>query len=344
MGRHGRRGRRSAPAIATALTATAVATLGAGAAPAAAQMPIELDHVTASEVASGSNGNGVVEPGERVAITPSVIYADFAPLTDLVGNLATASADTMAVVETASAAWPEVPFGEPTASATPFVAAIDAAHACGVPLRFTLGLSSSVGTAEVPVSVSTGAADPAANAVASSDQAVPIPDGSSWVDQTVTISAPGRVRSVKVSIPALQHDYSGDLRLTLIAPDGRSVVLSDQHGGGAQNAYTGTVFSDAASEDIRWAAAPYTGSFKPEEALSGLDGALASGTWTLRVEDRSLGGTGVLDGWSLTAPAAQCAGTTVTPPPPTGPTLGNGHGKGNGFGTLKDKPGKGKKA
>jgi Proprotein convertase P-domain len=45
--------------------------------------------------------------------------------------------------------------------------------------------------------------------------------------------------------------------------------------------------------------APFTGSFRPEGALSAFDGKNARGTWTLWVEDRATGDRGVLHYFSL---------------------------------------------
>lgn len=345
MSRHGCHDQHAHPGLAAVLAAAAVAAFGAPISSAFAQLPVELDHVDATEVADGGNGNSVIDPGERAAITPHVVYSDFTPLEDLAGTLAPAT-DTLATLEQGAAAWPVTSFGVPTASTTPFVALVDPAHVCGVPLRFTLTLSSSVGGGELPVTVSTGSASDAAT-VETTDLAVPIPDNGGAVEQRIVLDTPGRVRSLRVRTTSLSHSYSGDLRITVVAPDGRSVLLADRRGGSAANAYEGTVFSDGASTDIRWATAPF-GQVRPEQPLGDLDGAVAAGTWTLRVEDRSLGGTGVLGSWAIAAPTAVCGTTEEPPPPPPEPLKpGNGNGQGHGYalglGLNGPRPGNSKK-
>lgn len=341
MRRHGRHDQHAHPALVTALAAGAVAIFGASAGPASAQLPIELDHVETVEV--GGNGNGAVDPGERVSLTPYLVYSDFTPLEDLTGALATAGTETLATVEQSTAAWPSTSFGVPSASTTPFVAAVDPAHVCGAPLRFTLSLSSAFGTHELPLSVATGSASDAPT-LETTDAPVPIPDGGGAIEQSVVVEGPGRVRSLRVRTTSLSHAYSGDLRITVVAPDGRSVVLADRRGGSTANAFEGTVFSDGASSSVSWAAPPYT-QVRPDQPLSDLDGAVAAGTWRLRVEDRSLGFTGVLGSWALAAPLAVCGTTEPPPPPPSEPLKpGNGNGVGHGYalglGLNGPKPGK----
>ena len=99
----------------------------------------------------------------------------------------------------------------------------------------------------------------------------------------------------------IDHTYVGDLILTLIAPDGSSVVLSTQLGGAGVN-YTGTVFSDTATTPIGNGVAPFTGVFNPEQAFSTLSGS-ASGTWTLNVSDNAILDDGTLLDWSISLPS-----------------------------------------
>jgi subtilisin family serine protease/subtilisin-like proprotein convertase family protein len=106
-----------------------------------------------------------------------------------------------------------------------------------------------------------------------------------------------QVVSVSVNVN-LTFPNAGSLVLHLLAPDGTDVVLANQRGAGA--GYQNTTFADGAATSITAGAAPFAGTYRPESPLSGLAGKSASGVWKLLVENKSSGGTGTLDGWSLT--------------------------------------------
>jgi subtilisin-like proprotein convertase family protein len=98
----------------------------------------------------------------------------------------------------------------------------------------------------------------------------------------------------------LGHPSVGGLKITLIAPDGREVVLVD-HRGGAGGAFTDTVFSASAAMPISRGGAPFTGEFQPEDevGMSGLVGTVAKGKWMLKIEDDGIGSPGELLSWRL---------------------------------------------
>src|SRR3989304_2469686 len=72
--------------------------------------------------------------------------------------------------------------------------------------------------------------------------------------------------------------------------------------GGSGDNYMNRVFDDEASTLITSGTAPFTGSYKPEESLSYLDGKALDGLWKLSIYDDAGGDTGYLaaSGWSLT--------------------------------------------
>ncbi len=89
----------------------------------------------------------------------------------------------------------------------------------------------------------------------------------------------------------LSHTYRGDLTVTLTSPSGKSAVISNREGGGA--------------DDLK-------GSFD----LSQFAGEKTAGEWTLTVEDKARRDVGTLNSWSLTATAK--ADQPPPPPPPAG--------------------------
>ncbi|HEY0603232.1 MAG TPA: putative Ig domain-containing protein, partial [Herpetosiphonaceae bacterium] len=96
----------------------------------------------------------------------------------------------------------------------------------------------------------------------------------------------------------IEHIYVGDLRLSLIAPDGSELTLVNGKGE-FQHHYTGTVFDDEAGSAIDGAAAPFSGSFRPQHPLSALDLGSSSGTWKLVVNNHDGPFRGTIKQFSL---------------------------------------------
>jgi subtilisin-like proprotein convertase family protein len=117
------------------------------------------------------------------------------------------------------------------------------------------------------------------------------------LDATVDVAESATIQDVNVTV-SLTHTYVQYLTLRLVSPGGTTILLSQQRGGDGDN-YTGTVFDDEATTSIGAGAAPFTGSFQPEQPLSGLDGEDQQGTWTLSIKNDWWIQTGTLTSWSL---------------------------------------------
>ena len=137
-------------------------------------------------------------------------------------------------------------------------------------------------------------------AFTSNQAPVSIPDNDiAGVNSTINIAGSGGFASqiVGVKIDSLLHTFDGDLVLTLIAPNGSSMVLSQNNGGGGDN-YISTLFSSSASNPIISGSAPFTGAFLPQTSFDQLSGSV-NGNWVLNVKDISQGDVGALVKWSL---------------------------------------------
>ncbi|MFM7161956.1 MAG: beta strand repeat-containing protein, partial [Planctomycetaceae bacterium] len=97
----------------------------------------------------------------------------------------------------------------------------------------------------------------------------------------------------------LNHTWMGDVVLTLRSPTGTLITLINQRGSSGDN-MVNTVFDDQASLGISSGSAPFTGRFRPENALSAFNGQSANGNWTLNASDRFSTDIGTLLNWSLT--------------------------------------------
>ncbi len=123
--------------------------------------------------------------------------------------------------------------------------------------------------------------------------------------------------SISVTVN-VTHDKDQQVELYLVRPLGNITTAANgiylnttvpgeslalvAHQGGDGNNFTNTVFSDAATQSIVGQAAPFTGTFKPQErALSSLTGD-PNGIWKLKALDNQggAGGTGKLNDWTIT--------------------------------------------
>jgi subtilisin-like proprotein convertase family protein len=326
---------------------TTAALMALVAAPAAfADLAVQHDSLLPPTEIAG-NGNGVAEPGDTVAVTENVVsYDDTQTLTGVTGTLSTTSAD--ASVTSATSPYADLLFGWPTPNTNPYAVSLASTMECGAPVPLTVSLQASAGNGAVSFSLPTGKAGPFAS-YDSTDVPRAIPDAEPLgLSSSLTVGGSGRVKGLKVRIGQITHPYDGDLTITLIAPDGQSVLLVSQRGGDGDN-FVNTVFDDNATSAIRsTTTAPFTGSFKPAEPLATLDGSPLAGTWTLKVVDSNFGDTGTLDAWGVDAAPAVCdppASSTPPPPPPpphdcgqhNGGTVSN-TGKGTSTKPPKDKP------
>jgi subtilisin-like proprotein convertase family protein len=115
---------------------------------------------------------------------------------------------------------------------------------------------------------------------------LPIPDNNTTgVTSTMNITRTGAVASVKVRT-TIPHTFKGDLEVTLIGPDGTSVLLHNLTGGSADNVTT--EFPDLTV---------------PAQSLSAFVGKSITGNWSLRVRDLSPADTGTLSNWTLSLTA-----------------------------------------
>lgn len=114
-------------------------------------------------------------------------------------------------------------------------------------------------------------------------------------ESTLTIDQDILVGDINVRLN-IEHESVGELRLTLVSPNGTNIQLAQFRGLGAN--FENTVFDDEADTAIGEGSAPFAGSYRPEQPLSVLDELSSAGTWTLQVENWGFE-LGTLDAWSL---------------------------------------------
>ena len=110
-----------------------------------------------------------------------------------------------------------------------------------------------------------------------------IPDNSaSWTTEYLNVSAGIKVETVEVLFDA-DHNYRGDLELTLVSPDGTESKLIEKHGDSGNN----------------WNEWLFTSTLHWDE--------MSDGEWQLKVRDMGNGDTGTWNHWALSI-----HGTTIT--------------------------------
>jgi len=118
-----------------------------------------------------------------------------------------------------------------------------------------------------------------------------------------------RTTRVEVFVPSKQvisdlavslevtHGRVSDLSIRLTAPDGRRVTLFNRRGAQGAN-MSSTTFRDGGAT-LADAAAPFAGTYRPEQPLSLFNGMSARGVWVLEVFDLAAGVSGTLKQASL---------------------------------------------
>ncbi len=99
----------------------------------------------------------------------------------------------------------------------------------------------------------------------------------------------------------IEHTFSGDLQLSLISPNGTSLLLANNLGGSTSNAYTGTIFR-LGGEEITTASPPFTsGTYSPQggDLATIFSGEEIQGDWTLQVCDTADENSGQVNAFSI---------------------------------------------
>jgi len=140
-----------------------------------------------------------------------------------------------------------------------------------------------------------------------------IPDNSSLTSSLTVAGLSGSITNLKVTVN-IAHTWDADLDVYLLSPTGQQIELFTDVGGRGDNFFN-TVLDSQATTLISKAAAPFTGSFRPEGNLAVVNGLSPNGEWTLKVIDDEALFSGTLNAWSLDFSVFQ------TNRPPTGEVL-----------------------
>jgi subtilisin-like proprotein convertase family protein len=126
---------------------------------------------------------------------------------------------------------------------------------------------------------------------------------------SVVVAHGGAISGVTLTLSGFQHTYLDDVLVRLTSPTGQSVTLIEDQGGSGDvcGSYTfvagATPFPDGAtgttaglcSGSPGWA----PGTYGPFGSFAAFLGAIASGTWSLYVEDDAGADVGSIQAWAL---------------------------------------------
>ena len=264
---------------------------------------MDVPTAQASYAVTTGNGNHFIDPNECNQINIVITNKTGSAMMDITGTLSSTNPNVI-VTQPTSAYSNAVALGRST-NATAFQISTLAGFTCGSDINLNLAVTtSSHGTVTMPVVLHTG--EPAASSSRYDNNTITnVPDyGTIESTNTVATWSGGPIAKVVVSL-WLVAPYSAEMTLTLISPDGTSVLLSSGNGTGA-NFGSGTAdanrttFDDAAATSITAGNSPFVGTFRPQGSLASLLRTAPVGNWRLRVTDGSLSGTpDTLRAWSL---------------------------------------------
>jgi hypothetical protein len=204
--------------------------------------------VTWSDATTGNN-NGVIDPGETIALSVrlqnngSVTATGISGMLTVTGGQATATSGT--------SAYPALAPGASATNSTAYVVQVGAGQTCGNPLSFGHSFSYEGGTTSAATwTLPTGSPTPGATtSYASADVPKAIPDGSSvGTTSNLSVATGGTVGRIVVRL-SITHTYASDVTAVLISPSGTRVTLVSRRGGSGDN-FTNTVFDDGATTPI----------------------------------------------------------------------------------------------
>jgi subtilisin-like proprotein convertase family protein len=290
----------------------AFAMVGVIGTPAAHAAPLALTH-QATVVADTPN-DGVIAPGDELAIVETVHNGG---ATTLAGLQATLTSSTPGVTVTqGTRSYPDIGAGLDGANAVPFRVQLSGTMPCGTTLSFTLSFTSADGTAAVPVTIATAATGPFVDhpgepaVIGDATPTLRPLTSAITFSGTASVTTAAIVKAVRVRIGDLSFADISKLGVDLVAPDERTATLID-HRGGPGGRFTATELVPGAPASLAGGISPFTGTFHPDGDLGTFAGAQQQGTWRLAMSTTQASLIGRLNSWTLKIAAADCSARSL---------------------------------
>lgn len=271
-----------------------------------------------SSLADG-NGNGTLdinECGEVFVVLRNLISPLGETATNIVAELRSATPGV--IVDPSPRFFPDIPAAGTGVNPLPFRISTEAGFSCSAPASFSLRVTAAnAGEFNLQFQVASSPSPPGvAQSFPSTNAPLPIPD-LGIVESTVLVTnLSQQLEQIRVALH-LTHSFDSDLTISLTGPDGTSVELTSNNGGGGANYGAScddrTTFDDNAPQPITGGLAPFNGAFRPEQPLAifaGKPPSAVNGPWTLRIRDLAAEDAGGLQCWSLETTTVSCLSGT----------------------------------
>lgn len=287
---------------------------------------IILDSVTIDDAVGNSSGG--IDSNECVSLMVRLKNVGASTATNIAATVSTSTPNASMTLGNSS--YPDIAPAATALNNIQFRLNTSASFNCGTVVQFNMTITTGQGVFTFPFQLVSGSPSNASFAYA---LPVPVPDGlPTGIDSGINVSGISNpISKVTVSL-YISHTWVEDLDVSLVGPDGTTVVLTsdngadgDDYGQNCPADGNDTTFDDAASTSIVGSSPPFVGTFRPEEFLSafaGKSGAAVNGTWNLHVVDDTFIDNGTIECWTLTITSSSCqAGTgSCAPFSPPGET------------------------
>jgi subtilisin-like proprotein convertase family protein len=273
------------------------------------------------------DGDSVIEPGEGWALTIPLLNAGDDDATAITATLSALSSGV--TVDQASSAYPDLPQASHGDNQSAYVLTVDAGVPCGSSLElsltvtFTGGVSGSVTyTIELPIGA---ASSPLVFEYTGAPVAIPDASGVPGVVSLPVSGVPGPLADVDFSFGGtvcssddgsttvgLDHTFIDDVEVLVRSPLGTAVKVVnrvDWDGNNLCRVYLDDDTTNPSIDGVTSSQAPFTGTWKPSEALSAFDGESANGTWQVEGRDFVGADEGSLRSVALHLRATVCSST-----------------------------------
>jgi autotransporter-associated beta strand protein len=257
----------------------------------------------ASAAVSAGNGTHVIDPNDCNSLNLVI--------TNISGNTlnsvsATVSTTTEGVLITQPYSdYANIAAGGQATNNTPFQISTLPGFVCGSEIDLQVIVNSSGSSFIAPFVLSTGSPAQTPFRYDNNNSATLPLNGTLDSTNNVSDFIGYPLEKVTVSLWITNSNDSDLTNISLIAPDGTTILLSSANGGTGKSYGVAaapdsdrTTFDDAASTSITSGAAPFVGPFLPQSPLAAFVGdPLPNGPWHLHIANTS--GIGTLEAWSL---------------------------------------------
>jgi subtilisin-like proprotein convertase family protein len=139
---------------------------------------------------------------------------------------------------------------------------------------------------------------------------VAVPDLGTVTRSVVVSGLGGTISDLDVTVSVLTA-YAADVDAWLVSPWGLRIELFTDVGSSGRD-FLGTTLDQSAGGAITAGSAPFSGRYRPEGSLNGVNGYSPNGTWSLEVSDDSVGAATTLTGFSVTVTTSADEPSAVT--------------------------------